>query len=107
MKRLMMLVVMSLGVCNISFADTIEDVTKLNSLKQGATTSEDVIGTFGKPLRENHNPDGRFIYVYNCRLPDKDGPSNPPLVGEITFLFGPDHRFVRLSVYQDTDAPTR
>ena len=55
----------------------------------------------GAPAHEDHNPDGRFVYIYEFKLPVKDDPSKPPASGKIALLFGPDHKLIRRNVYAD------
>jgi hypothetical protein len=104
MKQLSAMLLLASTLCSMSWADTIEDASKISGLKAGATTSAEVQALFGKPVHEDHNPDGRFVYLYECRLAYKGAPAKPPLVGKIAFLFAPDSRYVRFSLYQDTNA---
>jgi outer membrane protein assembly factor BamE (lipoprotein component of BamABCDE complex) len=82
-----------------AYADKITDPQQINSLVKGKTTAEDVIKTFGKPEHEDHNPDGRFVYLYPFSLQGKTA-SEPPLEGKITFLFSSDGKLAGLKMYK-------
>jgi hypothetical protein len=104
-KGLAFAVVVLAAVGGVAFADSIKDCGKLNGLKEGTTTSEEVVTLLGKPTREIQSSDGRFIYTYTCRDLADDGPREP-LVLEVTFIFDHAHHLVRVSFEQDRNVAT-
>jgi hypothetical protein len=58
-----------------------------NTFVEGKSTAEDVKAALGKPDHENHNPDGRFVYLY----------SSPN--GMITYLFDSKGVLIRIRGY--------
>ena len=57
---------------------------KLDALKAGVTTAEEVKAAFGEPENENHNPDGRFIYFYHV-APKADGEPEEKVLASVVF----------------------
>ena len=45
--------------------DGILDPAIVGTLKQGTTTSDEVKQKLGPPVHEDHNKDGRFVYLYD------------------------------------------
>jgi hypothetical protein len=79
-----------------SAADLASD--RINAFRSGVTTKAEVIASFGKPLAENHNPDGRStaVYDYNELVAEKD---RTPYERAVVFLFDPQNLFVNAKVY--------
>ncbi|KAF0843586.1 hypothetical protein FNL37_1014 [Methylovorus glucosotrophus] len=55
----------------------------------GESTSDIVLRCLGKPHHEDHNPDGRFTYLYNL---------NQKVT--VVFLFDPQSKLIRYRGYQ-------
>lgn len=72
------------------------DPEALAKLKKGET-SDHVRELFGSPTSEDHNPDGRFVYVYEYKSL-KDSSEK----GFVTLLFGKDKRLLKLEAYKKT-----
>ncbi|GLQ88863.1 outer membrane protein assembly factor BamE domain-containing protein [Dyella flagellata] len=88
--------------CLSALADTITDVKTVNSFQRGQTTAAEVKAVLGKPLHEDHNSDGRYVYVYNYDLPNVKNPQSADKKGLMALLFGTDGVFLGLRVYQTT-----
>ena len=99
MKHIAYLLFMPLLAASALRGEVITDASKVNSLEKGKTTSDEVVKLFGKPEHEDHNPDGRFVYLYKCSLPSKTQGA-PPFNGMITFLFSKDKTFIKYQVYK-------
>lgn len=72
------------------------DPDTLSKLKKGQT-SQQVKDTLGSPTSEDHNPDGRFVYVYEYQ-----SAKDPTEKGYATLLFGKDKRLQQLQAYKTT-----
>jgi hypothetical protein len=59
--------------------------------KPGETNSAEVQHCMGDPVHEDHNPDGRYIYMYQL----KDGTI-------LAFLFDSSDKLIRVSGYEKT-----
>jgi hypothetical protein len=81
-------------------AQLVNDAAKVNALKPGEATPEDVKASFGEPEHIDKNPDGRFAHLYELELKDTKDSSAPPLRGKIVFLFDKDGKLVRYRVYK-------
>ncbi|HCT04657.1 MAG TPA: hypothetical protein DIW86_04750 [Pseudomonas sp.] len=62
---------------------------KIGDYKAGEATSEQIKGCLGAPVDENHNPDGRYVYLYEVE--------NNITVG---FLFDSSGKLMRTSGYK-------
>ena len=69
----------------------------LGKLKKGES-SDHVRELFGSPTSEDHNPDGRFVYVYEYESL-KDSSDK----GFVTLLFGKDRKLLKLEAFKKTD----
>lgn len=59
----------------------------LGGYKQGQATSEEVRQCLGKPVHEDRNPDGRYVYIYNIQG------------NMIAFLFDSAGKLIRIRGY--------
>ena len=98
-KRVLALLIMFLSVSHAS-AQLVNDAEKLNAIKPGEATPEDVKASFGEPEHVDKNPDGRFAHLYALELKDAKDSSAPPLKGKIAFLFDKEGKLVRYRVYK-------
>ena len=57
--------------------------------KAGSTTPLEVLAALGKPLREDYNPDGKFVYAFDTKT------------GFDVFLFDQENRLIRNRTYSD------
>jgi outer membrane protein assembly factor BamE (lipoprotein component of BamABCDE complex) len=71
------------------------DPDSLSSLKKGQSSEQVKAALGSSPLSEDHNPDGRFVYVYEY-LSAKD----PADKGYVTLLFGKDKKLLKLEAYK-------
>lgn len=55
----------------------------------GETTSDDVISCMGKPIHEDYNPDGRFVYLYET-----------PKEVVLAYVFGKDKKLVKVTGFK-------
>lgn len=62
--------------------------TTYNGFKEGEATSADVKACLGDPINEDHNKDGRYVYVYS--------PSDNRM---FTYLFDPHGKLVAFRAY--------
>lgn len=85
------------------FAQTVTDVAKVNSLHRGQTTASEATAALGTPVHEDHNPDGRFIYLYKFDLPNAKQPQSPHIHGLFALLFNAGGIFQGLRVYEDKE----
>jgi outer membrane protein assembly factor BamE (lipoprotein component of BamABCDE complex) len=100
MKRVFLGLVFAVLSASAS-AGTITDVSKVNSIHREQTSAAQVKAILGEPVHEDHNPDGRFIYMYNFDLPNVKSPQAPHVKGLMAFLFNANGTFQVLRVYQD------
>ena len=88
---------LSLLASNSSIASV--DFQSLSTVKEGTTTAQDIQKQYGAPDHEDHNPDGRYVYLYKVASPPPDiaGPT-----GEATasFLFGKDDKLIRMRFFK-------
>ena len=85
------------------FAQTVTDVAEVNSLHRGQTTAAEAMAALGAPVHEDHNPDGRFIYLYKFDLPNVKQPQSPHIHGLFALLFSAGGTFQGLRVYEDKE----
>lgn len=62
---------------------------RLDGFENGKATAEQIKGCLGPPHYGDHNPDGRFVYLYNL----KNGIT-------VTYLFDAGGVLTRMSVYK-------
>jgi hypothetical protein len=67
-----------------------EDVGGKSDLKAAGTTTFDVLNALGKPAREDYDPDGRFVYLYETTT------------GYVAYLFDSDAVLIRFRGYCDS-----
>ena len=67
---------------------------RLDGFVNGDATAKAIVTCIGKPASEDHNPDGRFVYLYKL----KDNIT-------ITYLFDTNETLVRTNVYKTTPTP--
>jgi hypothetical protein len=84
LKTVLSIATFVLAFCIATAAVASAPFEKLDGLKVGVTTAEDVKTLFGKPEGENHNPDGRFIYFYHV-APKADGSPEEKVTASIVF----------------------
>lgn len=63
--------------------------TPAGAIMEGQTTADQIKSKLGKPSYEDHNPDGRFIYMY-------DQPNNQV----VAYLFDAKGVLIRIRAYQ-------
>ena len=100
MKRILLAALLFAAAINSANASPIKDPNKLNALVVGESTSEQVLESLGQPVHEDHNPDGRFVYVYDLDLPDANDPKAPAMKGMVSILFGSDSKLIRFRIYK-------
>lgn len=84
----------------VAFAGTITSPEKINQFHRGQTTAAQVEAALGKPFYVNHNKDGRFLYMYQFDLPNKDKPGSPRENGVIAFVFNSKGVFQYASAFE-------
>ena len=62
---------------------------RLDGFTNGEATAEQIKGCLGQPHHEDHNPDGRFVYLYNLKNKIT-----------ITYLFESSGVLTRTNVYK-------
>ena len=67
---------------------------RLDGFVNGAATAAVIVGCIGKPASADHNPDGRFVYLYKLR----DGIT-------VAYLFDAGGVLASTNVYQATVPP--
>lgn len=85
---------------NTASAGTITDPEKVNQFHRGQTTAVQVKAALGTPYYVDHNKDGRFIYMYQFDLPNKDKPDSPHENGIIAFVFNAKGVFQYARAYE-------
>jgi len=85
--------VLVLGILNVGWAgaSTVSSTacpSILSEYKEGETTATEVKRCLGDPVHEDHNSDGRFVYVYS---PDEKTMA--------TFLFDSSEKLIRIRSY--------
>ena len=85
--RFLLLGLLFAAISSTAFGGTITDAAKVNQFHKGQTTAAQVKTALGKPYYVNHNKDGRFIYMYQFDLPNKEKPGSPHEKGIIAFVF--------------------
>ena len=86
-------------------SDVITDAVKILLYPQpGKTTAAQAVATLGKPVHEDHNADGRFVYLYNYDLSDRKNPQRPHLKGMLALLFSATGTLER-KLYYKTNQP--
>ena len=95
------LILLAASICTLhASAQLVNDAEKINALKPGAATAEEVKASFGEPEHVDKNPDGRFAHLYALELKDVKDPTAQPLTGKIVFLFDKEGKLVRYRVYK-------
>ena len=92
--------VLALLLANPIFAATITDPSAFSAFKEGATTSQEVKAALGAAVHEDHNPDGRYVYLYDFDFP-ADG-DKPAMKGMASFLFSKEDTIIRIRFYKST-----
>lgn len=98
-KRLLALLILFASVSPAS-AQLVADTERINALKPGVATPEDVRASFGEPEHIDKNPDGRSAHLYALELKDQKEGSAPPLKGKIAFLFDKEGKLIRYRMYK-------
>jgi hypothetical protein len=97
LRSLLSVAVVTLFGCTLALAEEapagVPEQTKcpeqLDKFESGGASADFVVKCIGKPVSEDHNPDGRFVYLYKL----KDGIT-------ITYLFDSKGLLLRHRVYQ-------
>jgi hypothetical protein len=98
-KRLLALFILSFALTNAS-AQLVNDAEKVNAMKRGVTTPDDIKASFGEPEHVDKNPDGRFVHFYAFELKNQKNPNSPASKGKIIFLFDKDAKLIRYSLFE-------
>jgi len=98
-RKIVSLLILS-SVLSHASAQLVNDAEKVNALKPGVSTPEEIKASFGEPEHVDKNPDGRFAHLYALELKDQKDLNAPPLKGKIVFLFDKEGKLVRYRVYK-------
>ena len=90
----------ALLLANPLLAATITERSAFSDFKEGKTTSQQVKTALGDAVHEDHNPDGRYVYLYQFDFP-ADG-DKPAMKGFASFLFSKENTIIRIRFYEDT-----
>jgi len=77
-------------------SQAIVDVSKINSLKKGESTSQDVRSRFGAPFQQDRSENGQTHYLYHIYLPANHDSS--PIDGVIIFGFDVNDKYLGIQV---------
>jgi len=82
-----------------------KNYTTLKGFREGVSTAEQVESALGKADYVDHNPDGRFVYLYDVTTAISNDPrakedfGNPESIKAI-FLFGSDAKLIKLNYFK-------